>query len=113
MNRLRTSSFLRQQTAALLVGSLATCASLYSIAGLVHAGLNTWFGDHRSSVADTFRGIPGVPNPGGSAAFGVVFPISVAALCWWGVISDWKRSRAERPSQKTEEPNKTSHSNRH
>ena len=101
MNCFNTSSFLRQQAAALLVGSLATCVSLYSIAGILHAGLNTWFDGQWFSVADTCKN---VPNPGGSAAFGVVFPISVAALCWWGVISDWKRSRADKPSQKTEEP---------
>ena len=95
------------------MGSLATCASLYSIAGLINAGVNAWFNNHSSSVRDTFRGIPGVPDPGGSAAFGVVFPISVAALCWWGVISDWKQSRAGKPLQKTEEPNKSRHSNPH
>lgn len=89
----------------MLIGSLATCASLYSIAGLIHAGVNSWFDHHRSSVTDTFRGT-GVRDPGGSAAFSVVLPVAVAALCWWGVISDWKQSRAGKPIRKIEEPNK-------
>jgi hypothetical protein len=101
MSGLQASLFLRQQAAVLLIGSLATCVSLYLIAGLIHAGVNTWFENSRSSAADTFKGIPGVPDPGGSAAFGLIFPVFLAALCWWSVISEWKQFRADRSCQQT------------
>ncbi len=94
-----------QQLSAIILAVVASMMSIYLAFALIQRlieglGIPYFGGEH-----DTFRGIP---NPGGSAAFGLVLIPFIAIVCWWCILSDWRDRNVdmEDKTNETKKPNK-------